>query len=186
MSSLSFCNLDQAFNNLSEKSKKKVKKKNNSDSNSNKNDNLNPLSNTYVNNNEFVENMNKFQKPDLDMLPNPPEPQYTSFTNFKREQPIDMLPNEKHINLNEESIHIFKNMQEQILKLTEELNKIKSNSNSNSNKNNSSNFKVIENFNNKSITFDNDQFNELLLYIFTGIFILYIIDHMYKFGKKSF
>lgn len=182
MSSLSFCNLDQAFNNLSEKPKKKVKKKNNS--NSNKNDNLNPLSKTFINNNEFVENMNKFQKPDLDMLPNPPEPQYTSFTNFKREEPKDMLPNEKQINLNQESIQIFKNMQEQILKLTEELNKIKNNSNSNSN--NSSNFKVIENFNNKSITFDNDQFNELLLYIFTGIFILYVIDHMYKFGKKSF
>jgi len=184
MSSLSFCNLDQAFNNLSEKPKKKVKKKMNS--NSSENDNLNPLSKTYVNNNKFVENMHKYQKPDIDMLPNPPEPQYTSFTNFKREEPKDMLPNEHQINLNEESIQIFKNMQEQILRLTEELNKIKSNSNSNSNKNNSSNFKVIENFSNKSITFDNDQFNELLLYIFTGIFILYIIDHMYKFGKKSF
>ena len=32
----------------------------------------------------------------------------------------------------------------------------------------------------------NDQFNELLLYIFTGIFFIIMFDYMYKFGKKSF
>ena len=39
---------------------------------------------------------------------------------------------------------------------------------------------------NKNITFDNDQFNELLLYIFTGIFLLILIDYIYKLGQKSF
>ena len=36
------------------------------------------------------------------------------------------------------------------------------------------------------ITFDNDQFNELLLYIFTGIFLLILIDYIYNLGKKTF
>ena len=44
---------------------------------------------------------------------------------------------------------------------------------------------IIQNFKSK-ITFDNDQFNELLLYIFTGIFLLILIDYIYKLGKKSF
>ena len=30
------------------------------------------------------------------------------------------------------------------------------------------------------------QFNELLLYIFTGFFLLIIYDNMYQFGKKSY
>jgi hypothetical protein len=30
------------------------------------------------------------------------------------------------------------------------------------------------------------QFNELLLYIFTGFFLLVIYDNMYQFGKKSY
>ena len=38
----------------------------------------------------------------------------------------------------------------------------------------------------KSMTFDNEQFNEILLYVFTGIFILILIDYIYKLGKKSF
>ena len=32
----------------------------------------------------------------------------------------------------------------------------------------------------------NDQFNELLLFIFTGIFFILSLDYIYKFGKKSF
>jgi len=32
----------------------------------------------------------------------------------------------------------------------------------------------------------NDEFNELLLYIFTGIFFIIMFDYMYKFGKKSY
>ena len=36
------------------------------------------------------------------------------------------------------------------------------------------------------ITFDNDQFNELLLYVFTGIFLLILIDYIYNLGKKAF
>jgi len=43
----------------------------------------------------------------------------------------------------------------------------------------------INKFKNK-ITFDNDQFNELLLYVFTGIFLLILIDYIYNLGKKAF
>ena len=38
----------------------------------------------------------------------------------------------------------------------------------------------------RNIIDPNDQFNELLLYIFTGIFLLILIDYIYKLGQKSF
>ena len=41
---------------------------------------------------------------------------------------------------------------------------------------------VIEGFANSS----DDEFNKLLLYIFTGIFYLFTMDLMYQLGKKSF
>ena len=44
---------------------------------------------------------------------------------------------------------------------------------------------IVNKFKSK-ITFDNDQFNELLLYIFTGIFLLILIDYIYNLGKKAF
>ena len=44
---------------------------------------------------------------------------------------------------------------------------------------------IVNKFKSK-ITFDNDQFNELLLYIFTGIFILIMIDYIFNLGKKAF
>ena len=44
---------------------------------------------------------------------------------------------------------------------------------------------IVQNFKSK-ITFDNDQFNELLLYVFTGIFLLIMIDYIFNLGKKAF
>lgn len=44
---------------------------------------------------------------------------------------------------------------------------------------------VVDKFKSK-ITFDNDQFNELLLYVFTGIFLLIMIDYIFNLGKKAF
>ena len=32
----------------------------------------------------------------------------------------------------------------------------------------------------------NEQFNELLLYVFTGFFLLIIYDNIYKLGKNSY
>ena len=184
MSSLSFCSLDQAFNDASSDNKKEKKKK------KFKNDNLNPLSRTFVNNNRSSNSI--VEKPSIDMMPNPPTPEYATITQVQRSNepppvhrdiPRDMPPNNLQNSLNNESIQLFKNMQEQILVLTNELNNIKNSSNSSFKDERKS---IVEGFNSKSITFDNDQFNELLLYIFTGVFMLYIIDYMYKFGKKSF
>jgi len=44
---------------------------------------------------------------------------------------------------------------------------------------------IVNKFKSK-ITFDNDQFNELLLYVFTGIFLLILIDYIYNLGKTAF
>ena len=42
--------------------------------------------------------------------------------------------------------------------------------------------KLVEGFGNQP----DDQFNQLLLYIFTGIFYLFMLDLMYQLGKKSY
>ena len=41
---------------------------------------------------------------------------------------------------------------------------------------------VVEGFQNTT----DDQFNQLILYIFTGIFYLMMLDMMYQLGKKSY
>jgi hypothetical protein len=43
---------------------------------------------------------------------------------------------------------------------------------------------IIETFSNETPNVDED-FNQLLLYIFTGIFILFIYDNIYKIGKMA-
>jgi len=53
--------------------------------------------------------------------------------------------------------------------------------NSLNNQNKKENQSIIRN-----IIDPNDQFNELLLYVFTGIFLLMIYDSIYKLGKNSF
>lgn len=47
--------------------------------------------------------------------------------------------------------------------------------------------KIIESKRNPSSSYSsNDQMNELLLYIFTGFFILMLFDNIYKMGKRSY
>ena len=130
MSSLSFCSLDQAFNDASSDNKKEKKKK------KFKNDTLNPLSRTFVNNIDLLIDV---EIPSIDMMPNPPTPEYATVTQVQRSTepppvprdiPRDMTPNNLQNSLNNESIQLFKNMQEQILVLTNELNNIKNSSNS--------------------------------------------------------
>tara|TARA_B100001094_G_C18114533_1_gene763151 strand:- start:715 stop:1203 length:489 start_codon:yes stop_codon:yes gene_type:complete len=45
-----------------------------------------------------------------------------------------------------------------------------------------------ESFGSNIVSFrnENNQFNELLLYIFTGFFLLLLYDNIYKFGKNSY
>lgn len=42
---------------------------------------------------------------------------------------------------------------------------------------------VIEGF---SLNIENDQFNELMLYVCTCIFFIFLFDYMFSFGKRSF
>jgi hypothetical protein len=45
----------------------------------------------------------------------------------------------------------------------------------------------VEGFSNSdTLTTPHDQFNELLLYMFTGVFILMLFDNIYKLGKDAF
>jgi hypothetical protein len=47
--------------------------------------------------------------------------------------------------------------------------------------------KIIDSKRNSLISYSgNDQMNELLLYIFTGFFILMLFDNIYKMGKRSY
>ena len=180
MSSLNFCNLDQAFNN-SEKStdKKKKSKKKYKSNNYEEIDQHNPYH--YMNKNQ----KNLSNNNDMDYYKS--DNFNAHIINDKYSTNIDTNINYKKNNIdtnnyeiiqnNNEVLDILKNMQQEIINLTNELNIMKSNNN-NKNKN------IVEEFTN--ITFDNDNCYELLLYIFTGLLLLYLLDYLYKFGKKTF
>ena len=183
MSSLGFCNLDEAFNNSTIKKKKKPRKsdldkilqrgsdidvaRNDVDRpgampiNSTNMDEVNALPFTYDANNKYA----KLQEQD----------------NLAEQRARDQEPNEVQKKQNDDSMNFMKDIQTQIFKLTEEVKNLKEKPPVVQEIQNN---KVGEGFANyesafprKSMTFDNDQFNELLLYVFTGIFILILITH---------
>ena len=90
--------------------------------------------------------------------------------------PFDRDVNDKHKELFESVEVEYKNLinklEDRIVELSSQLKFNKSNSKS-----------TFEPF---SLGIENDQFNELLLYICTGIFFIFLFDYMYSFGKKSF
>ena len=100
----------------------------------------------------------------------------------------DELPNNTNHDLNQKSIDFMNTIQQQISNLTEQVNNLKTTQDVKP----SQNSNTIETYTNNTypnknrMRFDNDQFNELLLYIFTGIFVLIVIDYIFKLGKKSF
>ena len=103
----------------------------------------------------------------------------------------DQEPNEWQAKQNDESKKIFEEIQLQIFNLTKEIKELNNTpkEKENDKPNNIEgyvNYNIDTNKIKRNITFDNDQFNELLLYIFTGIFLLILIDYIYKLGKKSF
>ena len=191
MSTLGFCNLDEAFNNSTIKKKKKSRKsdvnkilgdseiditRNDVDRpgampiNSTNMDEIKALPFTYDANNKYA----KLQEQD----------------NLAEQRARDQEPNEIQHKKNEEAMDFMKQIQTQIFKLTEEVKNLKEKPpvvqeiQNNKVKEGFANYQSA--FPRKSMTFDNDQFNELLLYVFTGIFILILIDYIYKLGKKSF
>ena len=204
MSSLNFCSLEDAFNNNTTKLKKKgksryakvddkiddttlekilnrgreietdVKQGESRPKMSTDMDYVNSIADTYDKNSLFVQNREK------DLL---------------SEMNRDAKPNDVQNTKNMESKKEMEEMRMNILELSKAVKDLAENINKPNvekppdikegyvNYNIDSN--IVKNFKNK-ITFDNDQFNELLLYIFTGIFILIMIDYIFNLGKKAF
>tara|TARA_B110000977_G_C10885171_1_gene419103 strand:+ start:174 stop:809 length:636 start_codon:yes stop_codon:yes gene_type:complete len=211
MSSLNFCSLEDAFNNNTTKLKKKGKSRyakvddkiddttlekilsrgrdleGNSEPGeprpkmSTDMDYVNSIADTYDKNSLFVQNREK------DLL---------------SEMNRDAVPNDIQNTKNMESKKEMEEMRMNILELSKAVKDLAKNINKPDvekpeldvekppdikegyvNYNIDSN--IVKNFKSK-ITFDNDQFNELLLYIFTGIFILIMIDYIFNLGKKAF
>ena len=178
MSTLSYCNLDDAFNSSTMKKKKKSKKaeykllERGADIDIDRPgampaniNNANTIPFTYEQNDNYMKLQDE-----------------------NRQKAMDEIPNEKQKDLNQISIDFMNNIQQQIVNLAEQVNNLKAPQNVNP----SQNSNTVESFTNNTypnkntMRFDNDQFNELLLYIFTGIFILIVIDYIFKLGKKSF
>ena len=213
MSSLGFCNLDEAFN-TSSKLKKKGKNRysrvndkiddgmmekilgrgkelegNNEPGESRPKmstdmDYVNSLADTYDKNSLFVQNRQK---------------------ELLSESNRDLEPNKIQNMENLESKKEMEDLRMQILDLSKvvgdlansikapqvepAVEKVKNNETVEKIKEGYTNYNIDSNTVNKfksKITFDNDQFNELLLYIFTGIFLLILIDYIYNLGKKAF
>ena len=204
MSSLNFCSLEDAFNKNTTKLKKKgksryakvddkiddttlekilnrgreietdVKQGESRPKMSTDMDYVNSIADTYDKNSLFVQNREK------DLL---------------SEMNRDAVPNDIQNTKNMESKKEMEEMRMNILELSKAVKDLAENINKPNvekqpdvkeeyvNYNIDSN--IVKNFKNK-ITFDNDQFNELLLYIFTGIFILIMIDYIFNLGKKAF
>jgi hypothetical protein len=69
---------------------------------------------------------------------------------------------------------LFKKMEDELKKMQDELINFK---------NSKSDESIIEGF---SLGIENDQFNELILYICTCIFFIFLFDYMYYMGRKSY
>ena len=199
MSTLGFCNLDEAFNTSSSLSKKKKKH-----------------SRRTMNDETMDKILGRGKEIDTDILPGEPRPSLSTDMNYvnsladtydqnslfvqKRQEELlskeknkDSKPNEWQNQKNDESKKVMDELKMQILDLTNVVNglvkSIQVPSEKESLKEGFANYNTDTNIVNRfksGITFDNDQFNELLLYVFTGIFLLILIDYIYNLGKKAF
>ena len=194
MSSLGYCSLDEAFSSV----KKKIKKSKNKDKNM-----IDKILGRGEEIDEALIDVDRSEIPvrnstDIDKLNALPYSynENDKYVKIRQDESLvqqkarDQEPNEWQAKQNDESKKIFEEIQLQILNLTKEIKELKSGELKETDK--PSNIEGYVNYNidtnkiKRNITFDNDQFNELLLYIFTGIFLLILIDYIYKLGKKSF
>ena len=204
MSTLGFCNLDEAFNTSSSLSKKKKKH-----------------ARTTINDETMDKILGRGKEIDTGILPGEPRPgesrpglstdmnyvnsladTYDKNSLFVQERQKELLskeknkdskPNEWQNQKKDESKKVMDELKMQILDLTNVVNglvkSIQAPSEKESLKEGFANYNTDTNIVNRlksGITFDNDQFNELLLYVFTGIFLLILIDYIYNLGKKAF
>jgi len=208
MSSLNFCSLEDAFNNNTTKLKKKgksryakvddkiddatlekilsrgremetdVKPGEPRPKMSTDMDYVNSIADTYDKNSLFVQNREKDLLSEMNRDAKPNDIQNTKNMESKKEMEemrMNILELSKAVKDLAENIN--KPNVEKQPEVREDIKEGYVNYNIDSN--------IVKNFKNK-ITFDNDQFNELLLYIFTGIFILIMIDYIFNLGKKAF
>jgi len=204
MSTLGFCNLDEAFNTSSSLSKKKKKH-----------------SRRTINDETMDKILGRGKEIDTGILPGESRPgesrpglstdmnyvnsladtydKNSLFVQKRQEELLskeknkDLKPNEWQDQKNDESKKVMDELKMQILDLTNVVNglvkSIQAPSEKESLKEGFANYNTDTNIINRfksGITFDNDQFNELLLYVFTGIFLLILIDYIYNLGKKAF
>ena len=204
MSTLGFCNLDEAFNTSSSLSKKKKKH-----------------SRRTINDETMDKILGRGKEIDTGILPGESRPgesrpglstdmnyvnsiadtydKNSLFVQKRQEELLskeknkDLKPNEWQNQKNDESKKVMDELKMQILDLTNVVNglvkSIQAPSEKESLKEGFANYNTDTNIVNRfksGITFDNDQFNELLLYVFTGIFLLILIDYIYNLGKKAF
>jgi len=197
MSSLGFCNLDEAFK--TNANIKKSRKNRKTDDNmmekilgrgkdiqgsilpgdgppkpSTDMDHVNSIPETYDQNSLFAQERQKERQNEL------------SNTNK------DIEPNNIQNNENNKAIEMMESLRMEILDLKKEITILKEPSSESFReplRETFTNYNIDNNLVNRfksGITFDNDQFNELLLYVFTGIFLLILIDYIFNLGKKAF
>jgi hypothetical protein len=179
MSTLGFCELDQAFNSTIKRKKRSSKSRKldiedeliqSGDidrpnlSNSLDRETISALPFTYKQNEQYAK-LRQEQK-------------------LEQQHNRDEKPNQMQFDMNKKFDEMVRSFESRIVKLEEfyerkiqeilENNRVEKET------------RKIEPFTVNKPTFNNDQFNELLLYIFTGIFLLVLIDYIYKLGKKSF
>ena len=194
MSSLGYCSLDEAFSSV----KKKIKKGKTKDKNL-----LDKILGRGEELDQAISDIDRSELPvrnsiDIDKLNAIPFSynENDKFVKIRQDESLikqkarDQEPNEWQKEQNNESKKIFEDIQLQIFNLTKEIKELKNIPKEKVEPNNVEgyvNYNIDTNkIKRRNITFDNDQFNELLLYIFTGIFLLILIDYIYKLGKKSF
>ena len=202
MSTLGFCNLDEAFNTNAKLNKKKKK-----------------FSRKHLNDETMDKILGRGEEIDTGILPGEPRPINKLSTNsdyvnslaetydqnslfvqkrqeelLSKEKNKDLKPNEWQDQKNEESKREMDELKMQILDLSKVVGDLAKTIQAPETpkrdiKEGYTNYNIdpniVQNFKSK-ITFDNDQFNELLLYVFTGIFLLILIDYIYNLGKKAF
>ena len=209
MSTLGFCNLDEAFNTSASLSKKKKK-----------------YSRKTINDETMDKILGRGREIDTGVLPGEPRPSeqrsnlstdmdyvnsiadtYDKNSLFVQKRQEELLSKEKNKDLepnkiqnsekNEESKKEMDELKMQISDLSKIVGDLAKTIQGPKEiqdspeviKEGYTNYNIDSNIVNKfksGITFDNDQFNELLLYVFTGIFLLIMIDYIYNLGKKAF
>ena len=181
---LGYCELDQAFNSTIRRKKKSSKSHK-----INIEDELSQRGDISVPDVDRSNLSNCLDSETVNALPFT-YAQNENYAKLRQEQQLqqqksqDQKPNELQIKMNEKFDKMVRDFESRIVKLEEfyerKIQEILDNNRAEKQS------RKIEPFTMSKPTFNNDQFNELLLYIFTGIFLLVLIDYIYKLGKKSF